>query len=507
MRRALHAEQFSMLSSETRLDFHFPAGEFVSEDASVPQRDDTIGVFGQFSVVGDQDHGGLLLAVEGEQEIEHMLAIGAVEVPGRFIRHQDWRLGDEGARQRNPLLFAAGKLHWIVMSALREADPFEQFFRTLLQIPGVAAQLGGQQNIFKGCKCRDQLIRLKNEANFPPAQLCELILFHVGDVHAVQEDLAGRNRIQRCHQPKQRAFTATRCAHDGGKLASRHGETDVPQDLNPVWRVFDDLGHVSYFDYVIGGMHVNLEDVANRSFNAIFSAALAFGLILASCGADSRKETATSTKKERAQAPSGSTATARPAARPAEPEDKRPVIVAFGDSLTAGVVENTYPEYLQELLDKQGFKYRVENQGVSGDTTTDGLARIDNVVAGHPALVILEFGGNDGLRGIPVEATRQNMEEMITRLKAANIPVVLLGITLPPNYGPDYVKPFTAMYLELSKKYKVRLLPFLLVDVYQHPDMMQPDGIHPNDKGNKVLGQDVFGFIRSMLRNRPAPNA
>lgn len=216
------------------------------------------------------------------------------------------------------------------------------------------------------------------------------------------------------------------------------------------------------------------------------------------------QKTASPTKEERAQTPAGSTSAPEAKAKRTSPADKRPVIVAFGDSLTAGVVEQTYPDYLQGLLDEAGFNYRVENQGVSGDTTTDAVARIDNVVAEHPALVILEFGGNDGLRGIPVDATKQNMEEMITRLKAAKIPVVLLGITLPPNYGPDYVKPFTAMYLDLSKKYKVRLLPFLLVDVYQHPDMMQPDGIHPNGKGNKVVAQDVFGFIRASLASSSA---
>jgi len=179
--------------------------------------------------------------------------------------------------------------------------------------------------------------------------------------------------------------------------------------------------------------------------------------------------------------------------------DTRPVIVAFGDSLTAGVVENTYPEYLQQLLDEQGYKYRVDNQGVSGDTTTDGLARIDNVIAVRPALVILEFGGNDGLRGIPVEATKKNMEEMIGKLKEAKIPVALLGITLPPNYGPDYVKPFTAMFPELAKEFNLRLLPFLLIDVYRHADMMQPDGIHPNGAGNKIVAQDVFQFIKPSL--------
>jgi acyl-CoA thioesterase I len=175
------------------------------------------------------------------------------------------------------------------------------------------------------------------------------------------------------------------------------------------------------------------------------------------------------------------------------------VIVTFGDSLTQGVAGRSYPDYLQDLLDQNGYRYRIDNQGVSGDTSSDGLARIDNVIAAHPALVILEFGGNDGLRGLPIEATRKHLEDMITRLKQAKIPVVLAGITLPPNYGPDYVKPFTAMFPELAKKYNLKLLPFLLLHVYQNPGMMQPDGIHPNGAGNKVIAKDVFELIKPLL--------
>ena len=164
-----------------------------------------------------------------------------------------------------------------------------------------------------------------------------------------------------------------------------------------------------------------------------------------------------------------------PSSPPAAPQnadqarDERPVIVTFGDSLTAGVAGRSYPDELQDLLDQIGFKFRVDNQGVSGDTTTDGLARIENVLADHPALVILEFGGNDGLRGIPVEATRKNLQEMIERLRTANIRLVLLGITLPPNYGPEYVKPFTAMFPDLARKYGPSYTPFLLLHVYQPP--------------------------------------
>jgi acyl-CoA thioesterase I len=176
-----------------------------------------------------------------------------------------------------------------------------------------------------------------------------------------------------------------------------------------------------------------------------------------------------------------------------------PVIVTFGDSLTQGVAGRSYPDYLQDLLHKNGYHYRVDNQGVSGDTTSDGLARIDNVIGTHPALVILEFGGNDGLRGLPIEATRKNLEQMIGRLKQAKIPLVLAGMTLPPNYGSDYVRPFTAMFPELAKEYHVKLLPFLLVHVYQNPGMMQPDGIHPNGSGNEVVAEDVFASISPLL--------
>lgn len=199
-----------------------------------------------------------------------------------------------------------------------------------------------------------------------------------------------------------------------------------------------------------------------------------------------------------AEAPSGS----KPAVSPAPTTETRPVIVAFGDSLTAGVAAGkTYPENLQDLLDRHGYRYEVQNQGVSGDTTSDGLARIDNVLAQHPALVILEFGGNDGLRGVPVDAIDQNLEKMITEIKAAKIPLVLLGITLPPNYGADYVKSFTALYPALAKKYNLRFTPFLLLHVYQNPDLMQPDGIHPSEAGNKIVAQDVFNLIQPVLSN------
>jgi acyl-CoA thioesterase I len=243
--------------------------------------------------------------------------------------------------------------------------------------------------------------------------------------------------------------------------------------------------------------------VNRRSLSFIFAVFLWLPVMvdLSACGSASKSENVAKSSGGEAASrgkpePSPDAPESDPAAKPAPGADNRPAIVTFGDSLTAGVVPHAYPEYLQNLLDANGYNYRV----VSGDTTTDGLARIGNVVAAHPKLVILEFGGNDGLRGIPVEATKANLQAMVTDLQAAKIPVVLAGITLPPNYGPDYVKPFTAMFAEVAKQSKVRLLPFLLVGVYQHPEMMQPDGIHPNEAGNKIVAQDVFQFIKPSLK-------
>jgi acyl-CoA thioesterase-1 len=238
-------------------------------------------------------------------------------------------------------------------------------------------------------------------------------------------------------------------------------------------------------------MHVNLEDVERKRSNAIFAATIcSLAILLATnCG----EKPATPTQERRTEEISSSTSAATPL-----PEG--PVIVTFGDSLTAGVAGRSYPDDLQDLLQQHGYKYRVDNQGVSGDTTTDGLARIDDVIGERPALVVLEFGGNDGLRGIPIEATRKNLDEIITRIQDAKIPLVLLGITLPPNYGPDYVKPFTAIFPELAKKHKIPVMPFLLLHVYQNPQLMQPDGIHPSGEGNKIVAQDVFNLIKPLLK-------
>ena len=167
-----------------------------------------------------------------------------------------------------------------------------------------------------------------------------------------------------------------------------------------------------------------------------------------------------------------------PARAEAKP-DSRPVIVAFGDSLSAGFGVDpglSYPDFLQKELDRRGYAWRVVNAGISGDTTSGALERVEGVLALRPSIVILEVGANDGLRGIPVSATRANLEEIIVRLRRAGARVVLAGMTLPPNYGPEYTRSFENVFRELAGKHHLSLIPFLLMDVAGIPEYMQSDG-------------------------------
>jgi acyl-CoA thioesterase-1 len=204
------------------------------------------------------------------------------------------------------------------------------------------------------------------------------------------------------------------------------------------------------------------------------------------------------------QSESAAPAPAAPAAAPAPapPADPRPVIVAFGDSLTAGygvAAGLSFPDFLQKEIDAAGYEYRVVNQGISGDTTSGGVNRIEEAILQKPEITILELGGNDGLRGLPIETTRQNLDEMATRLIASGSRVLLAGMTLPRNYGPDYIKDFEQIYKNIAREKRLPLIPFFLEGVATRPQLMQDDAIHPTAEGNKRVAATVFRHLQPML--------
>ena len=181
---------------------------------------------------------------------------------------------------------------------------------------------------------------------------------------------------------------------------------------------------------------------------------------------------------------------------------ERPRIVAFGNSLTAGlgVAQNhSYPAHLQRMLDAAGYSYRVVNAGVSGETTAGGVRRVSWVLNNKPAIVILELGGNDGLRGLSLNQTKANLERIIQQLQQASVTVVLAGMKLPPNYGQDYTAGFESLYQALAKQYRLTLIPFFLDGVAASSSLNQADGIHPTGEGYRLIVEKVFPTLEPLL--------
>jgi acyl-CoA thioesterase-1 len=185
------------------------------------------------------------------------------------------------------------------------------------------------------------------------------------------------------------------------------------------------------------------------------------------------------------------------------PHDSRNVILAFGNSLTAGLgvqPDTAYPARLQRKLDTLGSKYRVVNMGISGDTTAGGRARMKAALQQRPSIVILELGANDGLRGLPVSQMQINLEQMIQDFQKGGAKVVLAGMTLPRNYGDAYVKSFEDVFRGLAKKYDLPLIPFFLEGVAGDPKYTLPDLIHPNADGYALVTDIVMKTLKPLLK-------
>ena len=189
------------------------------------------------------------------------------------------------------------------------------------------------------------------------------------------------------------------------------------------------------------------------------------------------------------------------AAPPALADDR--VIVAFGDSLTAGLGvarDEAYPALLEARLRRAGFAYRMVNAGVSGDTTAGGRRRLDWVLRSRPEIVIVALGANDGLRGQPVVALRDNLTAIVTRLRKSGTHVLLVGMRLPPNYGEAYASDFAEAFRAVAGGTSVAFLPFLLAGVAGDPSLNQADGIHPNAAGHRIVAEHVWPSLQPLLR-------
>lgn len=195
--------------------------------------------------------------------------------------------------------------------------------------------------------------------------------------------------------------------------------------------------------------------------------------------------------------------TAAPAAV-AQPEQSAPPTVVFlGDSLTAGLglgEEEAFPALVGRALAERGLALRVVNAGVSGDTTAGGLARLDWLLTQKPAVVFVALGANDGLRAQPLPTIESTLVEIVRRSRAAGAAVVLAGMRMPPNYGPEYTRGFEALYARIARELELPFLPFLLDGVAAIPELNQPDGIHPTAEGQRRIAELVLPVLEPVVR-------
>jgi acyl-CoA thioesterase-1 len=178
-------------------------------------------------------------------------------------------------------------------------------------------------------------------------------------------------------------------------------------------------------------------------------------------------------------------------------------VVVLGDSLSAGYglkIQEGWVHLLEQRLAAQGYEYRVVNASVSGETTQGGVARLPRVLETQkPDVVIIELGGNDGLRGLPLATSRGNLERSIELARKSNARIVLVGMVIPPNYGPRYGQQFRDMYADLAKRYQLPFVPFFLDKVALNPDLMQADGIHANAKGQPQMLENLWPKLKPLL--------
>ena len=203
------------------------------------------------------------------------------------------------------------------------------------------------------------------------------------------------------------------------------------------------------------------------------------------------------------QAPAARAAEATPAtAGDPDAPPARPKIVAFGDSLTAGLgllEQEAYPALVQRKLDEAGYQFEMVNAGLSGDTSAGGLRRLDWALEGDVRVLIVAFGGNDGLRGLPIAQMKENLSSIIDKARERNVVVILAGMEAPPNFGQEYAGAFRQAFREVALKKRVLFVPFLLNNVAGKPELNQADGIHPNQRGAQIVADTIWAVLEPLI--------
>lgn len=396
--------------------------------------------------MGDEDERSAVLTVQREQQIGNFIPGLTIEVAGGFVGKKHVRAAVKCPGQRHPLLFPAGELRRKVIEAFSQPQLLQQCAGAFPAVSGVlAAQQPRQLHVLQRIEGWDQHKRLENKANVLCPQ-CRPGLFiqrMQGLAHEV--DLAAAAVIQPGEDRQQRGFTRARFTNQGDALPAFDNEFNSGEDGKLVLTLTHGL-------------------LKMMNFNNVFRWHLPFLFLILFSFRAAAADT----------------------------------LLILGDSLSAGYRMAASAAWPALLNDKWQSKTTVINGSISGDTSQQGLSRLPALLKQHqPRWVLVELGGNDGLRGFQPQQTEQTLRKILQDIRAANAQPLLMQIRLPANYGRRYNEAFSAIYPKLAKEFDVPLLPFFMEEVYLKPQWMQDDGIHPN--------RDAQPFIADWMATRLAP--
>ncbi len=439
----------------------------------------------------DQHEGRALLGVEAEHEFGDLGPGVGVEIAGRFIGEDDAWLGHEGTRDRHTLLLATGELLRAVVEPFGQAHPFQPVPGACLGISH-PSQIERQHDVFQGRQRGQQLKRLEDEADPALPARGQFILGERTHGFAMPAHPAAVGTVQTGQQAEQGGLARARGPHDGQAFTGGHLERHRIEDRERVIAQTHDTGESFGLDRgltgkrgseaaAVGEAHVHgglnrikgmglfslMHTIRLGARGLALAVLLLFGLMAAQA-------------------------------------QTRPTLLILGDSLSAGyglARGEGWVELLERKLEREKVSVQVVNASVSGETTAGGLARLPALLERHkPRYVVIELGGNDGLRGAPPSTIRQNLIAMAERARASGARVLILGMRLPPNLGPAYTQAFEASFREAAQRTGSQLVPFFLEALGTDLTYFQPDRIHPTAAAQPKMLETVWPALKQLLR-------
>lgn len=467
-------------------------------DTTITEVDPAIGEGRHRGIVSHENQGRSFACPHLGEEIENHPAGRAIEIARGFIGEQQRRFGSESAGESDPLLLPTRKLRRVVVAPFGQPDGFEQLVGPFSRIRS-SEEFHGEHDVLPCGEVAQQLERLENKTDGVAPHQSEPVFGQTVDALTPDRDFAGARTVEPGHEGEQGRFSAARWTEHGDKLTLGDIEIDGVenrQHLPARGQLAPDAAQREQFRFIHRCGHsvpssqrynyLMMQIISSRHRLALLAT---LSVLIIGCGTP----------------PPSAPQPASPTVVPIVQVESEFRIVVLGDSLAAGLglaEAEAFPAVAESLLRAEGFDVTIVNAGVSGDTTAGGLSRIDWVLQRPAEILVVELGGNDALRGQPLDNTEKNLREIVSRGRESGAEVVLLGMDVPTNYGPDYASGFADLYLRVADEEGALLIPGFVREVGADPTLLQPDGLHPTAEGQRLLARTLHPFLLEILESR-----